>query len=126
MEKGMNKELLIYTLQEMMPTRNRYVEINNKMYKQGIFVRALNILRCNGLSDEIPDWIDIEDKKTRRAFLRLPNFGKKTVEFIVDVIKYGDAQNLIEEINSNISFKLEHIRKLTEDIERLTKIREAA
>ena len=126
MEKGMNKELLIYTLQEMMPTRNRYVEINNKMYKQDIFVRALNILRCNGLSDEIPDWIDIEDKKTRRAFLRLPNFGKKTVEFIVDVIKYGDAPNLIEEINSNISFKLEHIRKLTEDIERLTKIREAA
>ena len=122
----MNKELLIYTLQEMMPTRNRYVEINNKMYKQDIFVRALNILRCNGLSDEIPDWIDIEDKKTRRAFLRLPNFGKKTVEFIVDVIKYGDAPNLIEEINSNISFKLEHIRKLTEDIERLTKIREAA
>ena len=126
MEKGMNKELLIYTLQEMMPTRNRYVEINNKMYKQDIFVRALNILRCNGLSDEIPDWIDIEDKKTRRAFLRLPNFGKKTVEFIVDVIKYGDAPNLIEEINSNISFKLEHIRKLTEDIERLTKLREAA
>ena len=122
----MNKELLIYTLQETMPTRNRYVEINNKMYKQDIFVRALNILRCNGLSDEIPDWIDIEDKKTRRAFLRLPNFGKKTVEFIVDVIKYGDAPNLIEEINSNISFKLEHIRKLTEDIERLTKIREAA
>ena len=126
MEKGMNKELLIYTLQEMMPTRNRYVAINNKMYKQDIFVRALNIIRCNGLSDEIPDWIDIEDKKTRRAFLRLPNFGKKTVEFIVDVIKYGDAPNLIEEINSNISFKLEHIRKLTEDIERLTKIREPA
>ena len=126
MEKGMNKELLIYTLQEMMPTRNRYVEINNKMYKQDIFVRALYILRCYGLSDEIPDWIDIEDKKTRRAFLRLPNFGKKTVEFIVDVIKYGDAPNLIKEINSDISFKLEYIRKLTEDIERLTKLREAA
>ena len=125
MEKGMNKELLIYTLQEMMPTRNRYGEINNKMYKQDIFVRALNILRCSGLSDEIPDWIDMKDKETRRTMSRLPNCGKRPLEFLTDIIECG-ALNLIEDVDSEINSKLNSIRKLTKDIERLTKIREAA
>ena len=49
------------------------------------------------------------------------------LEQTLSIIKPDAVErNLIEEINSNISFKLEHIRKLTEDIERLTKIREAA
>ena len=126
MEEGMNKELLIYTLQEMMPRYKHTTVINGKLYKLGIFVRTLNCLRFEILSDEFPDFLDVEDKKTIRALSRIPNFGKKTVEFIVDVIKYGDAPNLIEEINSDISYKLNYIRELTEDIERLTKLREAA
>jgi hypothetical protein len=67
----------------------------------------------------------MKDKETRRTMSRLPNCGKRPLEFLTDIIECG-ALNLIEDIDSEINSKLNSIRKLTEDIERLTKLREAA
>ena len=121
----MNKELLIFIVDHLWCENlvSGRCTINNKEYTQSTLTRTRNILRS--FEDEIPDWIDMKDKETRRTMSRLPNCGKRPLEFLTDIIECG-ALNLIEDVDSEINSKLNSIRKLTKDIERLTKIREAA
>jgi len=125
MEESMNKELLIFVVDHLWCENlvSSRCTINNKEYTQSTLTRTRNIL--HSFKDEIPDWIDMKDKETRRTMSRLPNCGKRPLEFLTDIIECG-ALNLIEDIDSEINSKLNSIRKLTEDIERLTKLREAA
>ena len=54
-------------------------------FTQGTIGKLCYCLRNFG--DELPNWIDIEDKKTRTIFKRLPCFGPQTMKFLEEVVR---------------------------------------
>ena len=123
----MKKELLIYLVNQIANARG---QLGNK-HSLGTVIRTHNCLRA--FEDELPDWIDMEDKTTRRNILRLPNFGKKTLEFLIDIVKDVNSSDFTDRIDFELKLNFKKIKKLTDDIkeitddiEELTKLREAA
>jgi hypothetical protein len=88
MEESMNKELLkllVVEIHEDMRRGGPNTKSRFGKFTQGTIGKLSYCLRNFG--DELPNWIDIEDKKTRTFFKRLPCFGPQTMKFLEEVVR---------------------------------------
>ena len=88
MEEGMNKELLkllVVEIHEDMRRNGPNRKSRFGKFTQSTIGRLRYCLHC--FDDEIPNWIDIEDRKTMTIFKRLPSFGPQTYFFLKEVVE---------------------------------------